>query len=66
LAQRAIEIYSFKGDLVCDPFGGSGTTAVAAIRSSRRFVSIDLSKTFCAEAKQRIQDEMNKNNTKAA
>lgn len=34
----------------------------------RRFVSIDLSQTFCAEAKQRIQDEMNKNenNTKAA
>lgn len=66
LAQRAIETYSFKGDLVCDPFGGSGTVAVAAIRSGRRFVSIDLSQTFCAEAKQRIQDEMNKNNTKAA
>lgn len=63
LPQRAIETFSFKNDLIADPFGGSASTAVAAIRSGRRFIHIDLSKTFCAEAKQRIEEEMKKINS---
>jgi site-specific DNA-methyltransferase (adenine-specific) len=62
LPQRAIETFSFKNDLVCDCFGGSASTAIAAIRSGRRFVHIDLSETFCAEAKKRIDEEMKKIN----
>ena len=58
LARQAIELFSYKGDLVLDPFGGSSTTAVACIRTCRRFIHIDASETYCAEAKQRINGEM--------
>lgn len=42
LAKRAILLYTLPGDLVCDPFSGSGTTCVAAIESGRDFIGADL------------------------
>jgi hypothetical protein len=42
LAKRCILLFSFPGDLVADPFVGSGTTAVAALTRGRRFVGSDL------------------------
>lgn len=42
LAKRAILLYSQPGDLICDPFRGSGTTAVAAKEAHRSFVGADL------------------------
>ncbi len=57
LAQEVIELLSYKGDLVLDVFGGSGTTAIACIRTGRQFIVIDESQTYCAEAKQRIENE---------
>jgi len=41
LAEKAIRYYSFKGDVVMDPFAGSGTVGVAASELSRRFVLFD-------------------------
>lgn len=41
LAERVISYYSFKGDVVLDPFAGIGTTGRAAIKLGRRFVLID-------------------------
>ena len=41
LAQKVISYYSFKNDVVLDPFAGIGTTAIAAIRLKRRFVMIE-------------------------
>jgi site-specific DNA-methyltransferase (adenine-specific) len=38
LPYRLIQLYSFKGDIILDPFMGSGTTAVAALKSDRKFV----------------------------
>ena len=38
LAERVIKYYSFEGDVVLDPFAGSGTTGEAAVRLKRRFV----------------------------
>jgi modification methylase len=62
LPNRLIAMYSFRavpalgwpGDIVLDPFAGSGTTCVAAHRLGRRFVGIDLNADFCAHAAGRI------------
>lgn len=42
LAKRAVMLWTNPGDLVCDPFSGSGTTHVACIESGRAFVGADL------------------------
>ena len=44
LAERVIRYYSFIGDMVCDPFAGTGTTGRAAARLDRRFMLIDNSR----------------------
>lgn len=41
-------------DLVLDPFVGSGTTGIVALRSGRRFVGIDVNGSYCAMARERI------------
>jgi DNA modification methylase len=58
LAERAIRLFSYEGDLILDPFGGSGTSAIASIRNGRRFILIDKSPTYCAQSKQRIDAEI--------
>lgn len=66
LAKRAIRLFSYKNDLVCDIFGGSGTVAISALQNQRRYVHIDKSKTYCAETKQRIAIEMKKLETETS
>ena len=46
LAEKVITYYSFKDDVVLDPFAGSGTTAAAAARLSRRFVMFEINPAF--------------------
>ena len=46
LAERVIKYYSFKNDVILDPFAGSGTTAKAAIDLGRRFVMCEISKLY--------------------
>lgn len=57
LPQRLIELYTYRGDLVLDPFAGSGTTAVAAIRAKRHFCGYDLDETYIALAGSRVEEE---------
>lgn len=52
---RLIQLYSFKGDIILDPFMGSGTTAVSAIKSQRKFVGYDISKEYVALAENRLR-----------
>lgn len=51
---RLIQIYSFKDDIILDPFMGSGTTAVSAIKSERNFVGYDISQEYIHLAEKRI------------
>jgi site-specific DNA-methyltransferase (adenine-specific) len=54
LPKRCIEMYTFAGDIVLDPFLGSGTTAVAAKMSGRKYIGIDLSEEYCGIAEDRL------------
>lgn len=51
LAKRVIRLLSERGDLILDPFVGSGTTAVAAIEEGRRYIGIDIVEDFVNLAK---------------
>jgi len=50
LARRVIELYSFPGDLVLDPFAGTATTVWAAAAAGRLGVGVDLSAAYLARA----------------
>jgi adenine-specific DNA-methyltransferase len=52
-----IQAFSQPGDIVLDPFVGSGTTAVAAQQLDRRFIGIELDPTYAAKAEARLQRE---------
>lgn len=56
LPRRLIELYTFKGDLVLDPFLGSGSTAVAAVEAGRHFVGYDVSGEYLEIAERRIRE----------
>jgi len=57
LPQRLIELYTYVDDLVLDPFMGSGTTAVAAVRTGRRYVGYDTDSGYVRIAERRAEDE---------
>jgi DNA modification methylase len=58
LIKRLIKFYSYRGNVVLDPFGGTGTVAAVAYRHNRHFVHLDISKKYCAIAAQRVAAEM--------
>lgn len=66
LPHRLINLYSFKGDIIIDPFMGSGTTAVAALMSGRHFVGYDTDSNYVAVAEKRIADYLKSAAAKSA
>lgn len=42
LIQELVNLFSFPGELVCDPFLGSGTSGIAAVKAGRRFAGIEI------------------------
>jgi DNA modification methylase len=58
LPQRLIELYTFRDDLVLDPFMGSGSALVAAARTGRRYVGYDLDPDYVAIARARVAEEL--------
>lgn len=55
LAERVIRLYSYVGDVVLDPFVGSGTTCAAAKRLGRHWVGYDASEAYCELARKRVE-----------
>jgi modification methylase len=55
LASRVISLYSYVGDVILDPFVGSGTTCVAAVEKGRHYVGYDIDPNYCLLAEKRIK-----------
>ncbi|MCH7588391.1 MAG: site-specific DNA-methyltransferase [Chloroflexi bacterium] len=56
LPQRLIELYSFKGDAILDPFAGSGTTCLAAYTSERQYIGYEIEAEYIQLAEKRLLD----------
>lgn len=54
LAERIVRLYSEEGDLVLDPFIGSGTTAIASIKNKRKFIGIEKERKYVDLANRNI------------
>ncbi len=54
LPYRAIQLYTFAGDVVLDPFMGSGQTAIAALKSGRHYVGYEIDAEYVKLAETRI------------
>jgi site-specific DNA-methyltransferase (adenine-specific) len=54
ILQPLIRSFSKPGDVVLDPFAGSGSTAVAAALCGRRYVAIELEADYCRLARRRL------------
>lgn len=57
LPRRCIKLFSYVGDVVLDPFMGSGTTLIAAVLNKRKSIGIEIDKEYCGLAKKRIIGE---------
>jgi site-specific DNA-methyltransferase (adenine-specific) len=53
-----VDLFTQSGDLVCDPFMGSGTTGIACVRRNRRFVGIEVDQRYFDIACKRISDAL--------
>lgn len=58
LPRRLIELYSFKDDIILDPFMGSGTTAIAAINAKRKYVGYEINEKYVSLARIRISENI--------
>ncbi len=55
LIYRLVKFYTYKGNVVLDMFGGTGTVAVVAQKTGRHFIHIDISQKYCQVAEQRLK-----------
>jgi len=59
LPHRLIQLYSFKGDVVLDPFVGSGMTCLSAIKDKRNYIGYDINPEYVKLAEKRISNYTN-------
>lgn len=59
LVKRLIKLFSYKNDIVLDPFNGAGTTTKVAKQLNRKFIGIDISEEYCKTAEDRLNDCFN-------
>lgn len=57
LASRLVRMFSFVGDTVLDPFCGSGTTMIAALRTGRNSVGVEIEPEYCRMAARYLKAE---------
>jgi len=55
LAERVLKLFSYKEDMVLDPFNGVGTTTAVAKKLSRKYFGIDISDEYCRKAEDRLK-----------
>ena len=63
LPYRTIQLYTFEGDVVLDPFIGAGTTCIAALKTNRKYVAYDIDKKYCDLAEQSIKQFLQEQTT---
>ena len=56
LPYRLIQLYTFEGEVVLDPFCGSGSTCIAAIRAGRHYIGYDIEEEYVRLAERRIRE----------
>jgi len=54
LPRRLIQLYSYRGDVVLDPFAGSGTTCLVAALEERRYIGYEINEQYVELARERI------------
>ncbi len=54
LPERLIQLYTYAGEVVLDPFMGSGTTALAALQTRRHYLGYEIDTEYAAGARRRI------------
>ncbi len=59
LPRRLISLYSFKKNIILDPFVGSGTTSLAALKNGRFFIGYDISEEYIEIADRRVEEVKN-------
>lgn len=57
LASRLVQMFSFTGDTVLDPFSGTATTMVAALQHGRNSIGVELDTDYCKQAASRLMNE---------
>lgn len=58
LPLRLIELYTYEDDVVLDPFMGSGSTAVAAVRTGRRYIGFETDRSYIDRSNERVASEI--------
>ena len=56
LPHRLLQLYTFEGDIVLDPFCGSGTTCLSALKSGRHYIGYDIEEKYIDLAHERINE----------
>lgn len=59
IVYRTLKLYSFKNDIILDPFNGVGTTTKIAKQTGRRYLGIDMSDKYCKKAEKRLLEPSN-------
>jgi modification methylase len=62
LPYRLVQLYTFAGEVVLDPFMGSGQTALAALKAGRHFVGYETNPEYAALAERRIRESISRSN----